>query len=913
MRLKYGLVAVGIGVGVLMGGVLFHARWFPANGADETPARPAAAPGAALAAARHFDSHIAPLLARHCWECHGAKVRKGRLDLSRKETALAGGKSGKAIVPANRAESLLWQYVETNEMPPKERPPLSDREKQLLREWIDAGAIWSSGAANPLAFTDERIEPHQEFLVADAVRDPGPILLRRLTVSEYVETVRSAVGVDVEREARRLLPPDLRADGFSNTAYNLTIDLGNVEAYAQLAEIIVGRMDMRAFASRFTDSQELSDANRRALIAGMGKWLLRGPLQEQEITTFLGVSSAVIQEGGDFTEVVRYLAQAMLQSPRFLYRIEDHRGDGRPRRVSDYELASRISYILWGGPPDQELLRAADAGELSDQRRLQAQVERMLRDPRAVERSAQFIEEWLHLDQLAHLRPNPKRFPRWNEHLAADMRAETLAFFQYVVWEQKRPLADLLNAQVAFATPRLAEHYGLDRRLAVAGPNGRLPARFTTRVTSDLQALYTFAEGSGDTIRDLSGAGAALDLKIAHPSAVRWSDNGLTVHAPTRIATAGPPRRLTAAIRAAQAVTLEAWITPADTQQNGPARLLTLSSGTSQRNFTLGQEGDKYEVRFRTRRTSANGQPSVDSPRRAVETRPTHVVYTRDAAGKAKLYIDGQEKGARDIPGELSNWDDRHLLMLANESTTDRPWRGVFHLVAVYSRALTPAEVRRHHAAGWPQDQGLARYDVSSVPGRGGLLTQGSVLTVGGDEASMVARGLFVLHDILSSKVEDPPPCVDTTPVPTQPGLTQRSIALTRLADRACAGCHGKFEPLAFGLEKFDGIGAYHDQDEHGNRLRDDGEILFPGSDKPVAYRSSAELMDLLAASARVRETFTLKVTQFALGRPLVKTDAPFLKEIHQAAQEGGGTYASLITAIVLSDLVRKTRTEKTP
>jgi hypothetical protein len=173
-----------------------------------------------------------------------------------------------------------------------------------------------------------------------------------------------------------------------------------------------------------------------------------------------------------------------------------------------------------------------------------------------------------------------------------------------------------------------------------------------------------------------------------------------------------------------------------------------------------------------------------------------------------------------------------------------------------------------------------------------------------------VTRGLFVLHEVLRGEVDDPPPCVDTTPVPTKPGLSLRAVAEARLANPSCGGCHAKFEPLAFGLLKFDGLGAYHEADEHGNKLRDDGEILFPGADKPVTYKSSAELMALLAKSGRVRETITWKLTQFALGRPLTEEDGPALAEIHRKAQEGGGTYAGLITAVVMSDLVQKTRTE---
>jgi len=609
--------------------------------------------------ARHFETRIAPLLARHCLECHDGATREGDLNLARQDAALAGGESGAAIVPGKLGESLLWKRV-ANDAMPKKRPPLSKEEKQHLRQWITAGAPWTLDNIDPAAYVHDG---HADTL-----------WLQRLTVPEYIETVRSAVGVDIGEEARAILPRDLRADGFNNTAYNLNVDLGHVEAYAQLARRIVERMDIAEFAGRFSKRRDLDEQRMRELIAPLGKWLLRGPLDADELDAYVRLSRAVADDGGNFEETVRSLVEAMLQSPRFIYRVERQTGDGRSRRVGPYELASRMSYILWGGPPDEPLMRAADEGKLADRQQVLAHVERMLKDPRAMERSAQFAEQWLHLDRLENLRPDPKRFPDWDPKLAADMRAETVAFFKEIAWRQNRPLSELFNAQFTFATPRLAEHYGLKR-----------------------------------------------------------------------------------------------------------------------------QGGDK----------------------------------------------------------------------------------------------------------------GLTRYELADVPGRGGLLTQGSVLTVGGDEASMVSRGLFVMHDVLRGVVKDPPPCVDTTPVPTRPGLSQRSIAEARLANKACGGCHGKFEPLAFALERFDGLGAFHERDEHDNQLRDDGQILIPGASRPVAYKSSAELMNLLADSDRVRYSLTWKMVQFALGRPLGAGDVSAIDEVHKAAGQRGGTYAAVITAIVTSDLVQTTRTQR--
>jgi hypothetical protein len=271
-------------------------------------------------------------------------------------------------------------------------------------------------------------------------------------------------------------------------------------------------------------------------------------------------------------------------------------------------------------------------------------------------------------------------------------------------------------------------------------------------------------------------------------------------------------------------------------------------------------------------------------------------------------------------PERFPRWDARIATDMRHETLAffeEIAWKQNRPLTDLLNARITFVTPRLAKHYGLPlneqsEDDETLPYDLSSVSGRGrgGLLTHGSVLTVGGDDASMVTRGLFVMHELLRGVVRDPPPCVDTTPVPTKAGLTQRAIAESRIADANCTGCHAKFEPLAFGLEKFDGLGSYHETDEHGNQLRDDGNILFPGQEKPVSFQSASELMELLASSERVSQSLTWKVTQFALGRPLGAEDASIIADIHRAAQQGGGTYSSLMTAIVMSDLVQMMRTE---
>lgn len=126
-----------------------------------------------------------------------------------------------------------------------------------------------------------------------------------------------------------------------------------------------------------------------------------------------------------------------------------------------------------------------------------------------------------------------------------------------------------------------------------------------------LQVRYAFDEGEGIIVRDRSGLEPALDLHIQNAETAAWSQDGLETINPVLIATQDPAERLSAAIRESNAFTLEVWITPAKETQSGPARIVTLSQDHATRNFTLGQENNTYEMRFRSSATSANGLPSV--------------------------------------------------------------------------------------------------------------------------------------------------------------------------------------------------------------------------------------------------------------------------------------------------------------
>ena len=179
-------------------------------------AGPGAKTGEMLAQRRHeqfFETKIAPLFAKNCLGCHGAENHKGKLNLARKIDALKGGESGKVILAGKPNESLLLEQVISGDMPP-EGPSLTEQEIKDLQHWIKNGAVWTVDIIDQALYANNRTTE---------------IWLQRLTISEYIGTVEQTIGVDIAEQATMLLPPDIRADGFSNTAYNLNVDLKHIE------------------------------------------------------------------------------------------------------------------------------------------------------------------------------------------------------------------------------------------------------------------------------------------------------------------------------------------------------------------------------------------------------------------------------------------------------------------------------------------------------------------------------------------------------------------------------------------------------------------------------------------------------------------------------------------------------------
>ncbi len=191
------------------------------------------------------------------------------------------------------------------------------------------------------------------------------------------------------------------------------------------------------------------------------------------------------RENGDFESGIRMALQAILASPSFVFRLERQDravaepGSGYP--IADIDLASRLSFFLWASGPDDELVGLAVDGALSKPEVLEAQVARMLADPRAQALSTRFASQWLRLQDLEKLHPDALRYPQYDARLAESMKRETELLFQHLVNED-RSVLELLTANYTFVDERLARHYGVPnvsgtefRKITLEGDNANRP------------------------------------------------------------------------------------------------------------------------------------------------------------------------------------------------------------------------------------------------------------------------------------------------------------------------------------------------------------------------------------------------------------------------------------------------------
>ena len=210
------------------------------------------------------------------------------------------------------------------------------------------------------------------------------------------------------------------------------------------------------------------------IISRLGEQAFRRPLSEDDRSALMSFYDDAAASG-DFELGIRTALEAMLASPRFVFRFEQppaEVGAGQTYRIGGFALASRLSYFLWAAPPDAELRQVAASGVLLEDRELETQVLRMLADPKAAALGPRFAGQWLRLQDLDKIHPDVRLQPDFHQQLADAMRRETELFFNSLVRDD-RSVLDLYAADYTFVNERLAKHYGM------AGVSGEYFRRVT--------------------------------------------------------------------------------------------------------------------------------------------------------------------------------------------------------------------------------------------------------------------------------------------------------------------------------------------------------------------------------------------------------------------------------------------------
>jgi hypothetical protein len=405
-----------------------------------------------------FENTVAPLIARHCRECHGGDKPHGDLTLD----------------GAAATDLVLWRKVadvlRSGTMPPAERPRPAPADLDSFNAWLDA-----------------------EVLRVDCGRpaNPGRVTMRRLNRAEYDHTIRDLVGIDFHPADD--FPADDIGYGFDNIGDVLSVSPLLLEKYLAAAERVVDAAvqsptiwrrimnppayDPIPFALRgppplrdgavknlrIATTQE-SDAKARELeqAAVALRWFAdrayRRPISHDELARLVQFVEAAQRTGEPADAGVRLALKAILVSPHFLFRVEPMTNSNQ--RIDDFELATRLSYFLWSSTPDEELFRAAAADTLHQPDLLTAQTQRMIRDSKSRSLSTDFAAQWLQVRALNGFTPDPARFPGFDAGLRRAMLREAEMFFDVIVRED-RNILDLLDADFTYVNEQLARHYGI--------------------------------------------------------------------------------------------------------------------------------------------------------------------------------------------------------------------------------------------------------------------------------------------------------------------------------------------------------------------------------------------------------------------------------------------------------------------
>ena len=383
----------------------------------------------------------------HCIECHRGEDAESGLDLSLFSEA-------KNVFDSIDVWNQIATRVSERQMPPRgsEQPSVELRSQFVA--WI-----------RQTIFT----------AVCDDGISPGPPMIRRMNRTEYANTVRDLLGIPIN--AAHALPVDgAGGEGFDNASETLFISPIYAEKYLQAAQSAIGHalkdpVDRSRIIVADPNEQRSPRQAARVVLNAFLPRAFRRPVSEEESEHYLDLFTQAFDEDESYSSAIEFTLVAAMVSPKFLFLYEQPGQSGGLTPVSDYELASRLSYFLWASMPDDELLRLASEEKLHDEQVLAEQVKRMLRseiDGRGLRRDSKvrgfatsFVEQWLGTRALGReFKPDPSIATRYDSELEGGMKYEPIFFFEDLLSEN-RSLLNLIESDFTYVNRRLAQHYGV--------------------------------------------------------------------------------------------------------------------------------------------------------------------------------------------------------------------------------------------------------------------------------------------------------------------------------------------------------------------------------------------------------------------------------------------------------------------
>ncbi len=431
----------------------------------------------------HFKSIIAPTLQTHCVKCHGLDgAAEGDVNLS--------SLSGESIARDPELLQSLIDVLEYEEMPPEDEPELDPSSRAELLSELDK--LLESSIVKKTTFARTPIRRMNRFQYNNAVIDLFQLKVIVFTLPErmmrehgnYFQPATGKMAPKVTVGSRPLgksqmieprlagvaaFPQDLRAEhGFDNRGDHLSLSPLLMEAFLSLGESITQSPDFNetnvgiwnAFFAKPAESSNLHEQLTTRLETFLTT-AFRRPVDANTLDRYVTFAERRIATGDDFTNVMKDVASAVIASPRFLYLYEFASENKPTTEIDDLELASRMSFFLWGSIPDTTLMELAMKGELHQPEVYDSQIDRMLKDRKLKRFCDSFPSQWLQLERIISSVPNPKKFRRFyfaKFRESMHMMLEPLLLFETVLIEDL-PITQLIDSDFTYRSAALEGSY----------------------------------------------------------------------------------------------------------------------------------------------------------------------------------------------------------------------------------------------------------------------------------------------------------------------------------------------------------------------------------------------------------------------------------------------------------------------